>query len=74
MEIRPIRSLKDYEAALEMVSRLMEVDPDPGTPEGDMLDVLVTLVEAHEDTHYPIEAPDPIAASSGACDPLPMLL
>jgi len=62
MEIRPIRSIKDYETALEIVSALMEVDPDPGTSKGDTLDILVTLIEAYEDTHYPIEPPDPIAA------------
>ena len=36
--------------------------PKPGTPEGDQLDILATLVEAYEARHHPIEAPDPIAA------------
>jgi HTH-type transcriptional regulator/antitoxin HigA len=60
MEIRPIRTKADYRAALKEVERLW--DADPGTPDGDRVDVLVTLVEAYEVTHYPIPAPDPIAA------------
>jgi HTH-type transcriptional regulator / antitoxin HigA len=60
MEIRPIRTKADYRAALKEVERLW--DADPGTPDGDRVDVLVTLVEAYEATHYPIPAPDPIAA------------
>jgi HTH-type transcriptional regulator/antitoxin HigA len=60
MEIRPIRTKADYRAALKEVERLW--DADPGTPDGDRIDVLVTLIEAYEATHYPIPAPDPIAA------------
>jgi HTH-type transcriptional regulator/antitoxin HigA len=60
MDIRPIRTKADYRAALKEVDRLWEVDP--GTPEGDRVDVLVTLIEAYEAKHYPIPAPDPIAA------------
>jgi HTH-type transcriptional regulator / antitoxin HigA len=60
MEIRPIKTKADYRAALKEVERLW--DADPGTPDGDRVDVLVTLVEAYEATHYPIPAPDPIAA------------
>jgi HTH-type transcriptional regulator / antitoxin HigA len=60
MEIRPIRTKADYRAALKEVERLW--DADPGTPDGDRVDVLVTLIEAYETTHYPIPAPDPIAA------------
>ncbi len=33
-----------------------------GTPEGDRLDVLATLVEAYEKEHFPIDPPDPIEA------------
>jgi len=47
-------------AALAEVSGLM--DAAPGTPEGDRLDILVTLIEAYEARHWPIEAPDPIDA------------
>lgn len=60
MEIKPIKSELDYEAALKEIERLFE--SEPGTPEGDRLEVLVTLVEAYEETHYPILAPDPIEA------------
>jgi HTH-type transcriptional regulator/antitoxin HigA len=60
MEIRPIRTKADYRAALKEVERLW--DADPGTPDGDRVDVLVTLIEAYEATHFPIPAPDPIAA------------
>jgi HTH-type transcriptional regulator/antitoxin HigA len=60
MDIRPIRTKSDYRAALKEVERLWEYEP--GTPEGDRVDVLATLVEAYEAKHYPIPAPDPIAA------------
>lgn len=60
MEIRPIRTDADYQAALEEVGRLMDAAPD--SPEEERLDVLATLVEAYEAQHYPISAPDPIAA------------
>ena len=60
MDIRPIRDESDYDAALAEIDRLMHAKP--GTPQGDRLDVLATLVEAYEARHHPIEAPDPIAA------------
>jgi len=60
MEIRPIRTKADYRAALKEVERLW--DAEPGTPAGDRVDVLVTLIEAYEAKHFPIAAPDPIAA------------
>jgi len=60
MRLKPIRTGADYEAALEEIDRLM--DAEPGTPEGDRLDILTTLIEAYEARHHPIEAPDPIAA------------
>jgi HTH-type transcriptional regulator/antitoxin HigA len=62
MEIRPIRSEADLLAALAEVDQLAEGDPEIGTPAGDKLDVLVTLIQAYETKHYPIEAPDPIEA------------
>ncbi len=60
MEIRPIRTKADHREALKEVERLW--DADPGTPDGDRVDVLVTLIEAYEERHFPIAAPDPIAA------------
>ena len=62
MDIKPIKSAEDYKATLREVSALMDLDPDPGTPEGDRLDVLVTLVQAYERIHYKIDPPDPIEA------------
>jgi HTH-type transcriptional regulator/antitoxin HigA len=62
MDIRPIRTRKDYRAALAEVSPLFDNEPDPGTSAGDRFDVLVTLIEAYERKHFPIEAPDPIEA------------
>ncbi len=59
-ELRPIRSEADYEAALEEIERLWGAAS--GTPEGDRLDVLATLVEAYELRRYPMDAPDPIEA------------
>jgi HTH-type transcriptional regulator/antitoxin HigA len=60
MEIRPIRTKADHRAALKEVERLW--DAAPGTPNGDRVEVLVTLIEAYEARHFPIPAPDPIAA------------
>ncbi len=60
MDIRPIRSEADYRAALADIERLWK--SEPGTPEGDRVDVLATLIEAYEARHHPIPAPDPIAA------------
>ncbi len=56
MEIKPIHTPADYEAALKEVEKL--IDSQAGTPEGDRLDILVTLIEAYEAKHFPIPAPD----------------
>ena len=58
--MRIVTTGTDYDAALAEIDRLM--DAEPGTPEGDRLDILATLVEAYEARHHPIDAPDPIAA------------
>ena len=60
MQLKPVRTETDYEAALAEIERLM--DAEPGTAAGDRLEILTTLVEAYEAEHHPIEAPDPIAA------------
>ena len=62
MDIRPIHTEADYKATLKEISVLMESDPDLGTPEGDRLDILATLVQAYEAKHMPITAPDPVEA------------
>ena len=59
MKIKPIKSDADHDAALAAIDSLMGAAPD--TPEGDELEVLVTLVEAYEAERWPIEAPDPIS-------------
>ena len=60
MEIRPIKTEADYEAALAKIETLFEAEL--GTPESDRLEVLTTLVEAYEEAHYAIPLPDPIEA------------
>ena len=60
MQIRPVKTKADHRAALKEIERLM--DAKPGTPAGDRLDVLTTLVERYESQHEPIEPPDPIEA------------
>ncbi len=59
-EIKPIRTEADYEAALSEVERLWGAKS--GTPKGDRLDVLATLIEVYEERRYPIDPPDPIEA------------
>ena len=59
-EVRPIRSEGDYQAALAELSRLW--GGKAGTPEGDRLDVLATLIDAYESEHEPLDPPDPIEA------------
>jgi HTH-type transcriptional regulator/antitoxin HigA len=60
MDIKPIRTGADYRRALKEIESLMLAVPK--TPEGDKLDVLVTLVEAYEAKHYPLDLPDPVEA------------
>jgi len=60
MDIKPIRTKADYKAALKAAEGLMNARAN--TPEGDHLDVLVTLIEAYERIHYPMDFPDPVEA------------
>lgn len=60
MDIRPIKTDADYRAALKEIENLMMAEPD--TVEGEKLDILVTLVEAYESKHFPMDFPDPIEA------------
>jgi HTH-type transcriptional regulator / antitoxin HigA len=62
MNIKPIRTEADNKLALAEISKLMARDPAIGTPAGDRLDVLVTLVQAFEARQYRLDLPDPIAA------------
>ncbi len=59
-EVRPIRTKRDYEAALKEVERLWGAKA--GTHDGDRLDVLATLIDAYETEHHPMDPPDPIGA------------
>jgi HTH-type transcriptional regulator/antitoxin HigA len=60
MQIRPIRTEQDHEEALARLAKLM--GSAPGTPQGDELEILATLLDAYETKHFPIDAPDPITA------------
>lgn len=60
MEIKPIKTAADHAAALQEIDGLMSAEL--GTPEGDRLDVLATLVEAYEAKHFPMELANPIDA------------
>ena len=62
MNIHPIRTEHDYRAALQEASRGFDNEPEPGTPEGDRFDILLTLIEVYEARHFPIDLPDPISA------------
>jgi HTH-type transcriptional regulator/antitoxin HigA len=60
MEIRPIKTEKDYTESIKRIEELWGAKRD--TPQGDEFDLLCTLVESYETTHYPIAPPDPIDA------------
>ncbi len=60
MNLKPIKTKKDYDKALKRLEIIF--DARPGTKEGDELDILAMLIEKYEEAHYPIEAPDPIEA------------
>jgi len=60
MIIKPLKTKTDYKTALKEIESLMRAKAD--TLSGDRLDVLVTLVEAYEAKHYPLDLPDPVEA------------
>jgi len=60
MNIKPVRTKADHRAALKEIESLMNARAN--TPEGERLDVLVTLVEAYERKHFPMDMPDPVEA------------
>jgi len=60
MELKPIKTEKDYESALDRLEKIF--DAKLGTPESDELEILGLMVDDYENKHYPIEAPDPIEA------------
>ncbi|MFZ0301752.1 MAG: transcriptional regulator [Terracidiphilus sp.] len=60
MNLKPIKTKTDYDAALREIERLWGAEE--GSPEGDRLDVLATLVDAYEESNFPMDLPDPIEA------------
>ena len=60
MKIKPIKTKKDYQQALERLDVIF--DADQGTPEGDELEILSILIEQYENEKFPIDLPDPIEA------------
>jgi HTH-type transcriptional regulator / antitoxin HigA len=60
MQLKPIKTEADHEAVLREIERLWAAED--GTPEGDRLDILTTLVEAYEEVHFPMDLPDPLDA------------
>jgi HTH-type transcriptional regulator / antitoxin HigA len=62
MDIRPIRTPQDHQAALREVAEYFEHEPEPGSPTGDRFDILLTLIEAYEAKHHAIAPPDRCAS------------
>lgn len=62
MNITPIRTEADYRAALAQASRWFDNEPESGSPDGDAFEVLLTLIEAYEAKHFPVDLPDPVEA------------
>lgn len=60
MDIKPIKTDEDYRATLREIESLMNARP--GSPEGERLDILVTLLSAYEQKHFPLDLPDPVEA------------
>lgn len=60
MDIKPIKTEEDYQAALLKLDELF--DAPEGTPESDEADILAVMVDDYENKHYPIDSPDPIEA------------
>lgn len=66
MDVKPIKTDEDYRVTLQEIESLMTAET--GTSEGERLDVLVTLVEAYERRHFPLDLPDPVEAIKFAMD------
>lgn len=62
MSIRPIRTEDDYRAAMREISACFENEPELTTPEGERFEILLTLAEAYEAKHFPMDLPDPVDA------------
>ncbi|MGK2899809.1 MAG: helix-turn-helix domain-containing protein [Burkholderiaceae bacterium] len=62
MNIKPIHTRADHKAALKLVSRLVDLDPARGTPDGELLEIMSVLIAAYEAKHFPVEPADCIEA------------
>jgi HTH-type transcriptional regulator/antitoxin HigA len=62
MKLKPIRTEKEYDEALDRVDELMELDPEMGSEESDELEILVMLIEKYEEKYWAISEPDPVEA------------
>ena len=62
MQLKPIKTEADHDAALREIEHLWGAKD--GTPDGDRLDILTTLVEAYEEAQFLMDMPDPVEASS----------
>jgi len=60
IQVRPIKTDQDHDLAVVRISEL--ISAKPGTPEGDELDLIATLVDAYEAKHHKLDAPDPVVA------------
>jgi HTH-type transcriptional regulator/antitoxin HigA len=59
---RPLRSERDYEAAIDEIEAFFEDEPKKGSPEADRFDLLALLIEDYERRHWPIDTPSPLQA------------
>lgn len=62
MDIRPLHSESDYDAALKEIEAYFEHEPEPGTPEADRFELLALVIADYEAKHWPIDPPDPVEA------------
>ena len=69
MELKPIRTAKDYKAALQAISPYFDHEPERGSKDADTFEMLLMLIEKYEAEHYPIAPPDPIEAIRGSLNP-----
>ena len=60
--LHPFRIDDDHRAALHKLSAFFDNEPEPGTPEGDRFEIMLTLVDSYESKHFPIGPPDPAEA------------
>lgn len=61
MNIRPIRTEDNYRAAMRQISAFFDNEPEPTSEDGEHFEILLTLAEAYEVKHFPIDLPDPVA-------------